>query len=85
MINHCAAPTYTHDIEHFGDGGTVDLLFLVDADGKAQDVSVLNSSDWSRLDKVAREAFAVCTFVPGKIDGKPAPAVVRVPYVWKPN
>ena len=85
VMNHCAAPAYARDAEHFGDGGTVDLLFLVDADGKAQDVSVLNSSDWARLDRSARDAFAACTFVPGKIDGKPAPSVVRVPYVWKTN
>ncbi len=81
----CTEPSYVHDVQHFGDGGTMDLLFLVDADGKALETSVLNSSDWLRLDQIARDAFSTCTFSPAKVDGKAVPGILRMPYVWKTN
>ncbi|HSY26789.1 MAG TPA: TonB family protein [Burkholderiaceae bacterium] len=81
----CTPPSYVHDVQHFGEGSTMDLLFLVDADGKILDTSVLNSSDWARLDQIARDAFSSCTFSPARVDGKPVPGVMRMPYVWKTN
>lgn len=81
----CAAPTTARDASHFGEGGTVDLLVLVDADGKALETSILNSSDWPRLDQAARDAFNACAYAPAKADGKPVPGLVKMSYVWKPN
>lgn len=79
----CATPSYKHDVDHFGDGGTVDMLFLVDANGKSLDTVVLNSSDWPRLDQYAHDAYVNCTFSAAKVDGKDVPGVVRLPYEWK--
>jgi TonB family protein len=79
----CATPSYAHDAEHFGDGGTVDVLVLVDESGKTRDASVLNSSDWPRLDQVARDTYNNCSFAAGKVDGKAVPGVLRLPYEWK--
>lgn len=84
----CAPPAYAHDAAHFGDGGTVDVLVLVDETGKAADTAVLNSSDWPLLDQAARDAFSKCPYTAakadGKADGKAVSGVLRMPYEWKP-
>lgn len=79
----CATPAYAHDADHFGDGGTVDVLVLVDANSKVADAAVLNSSDWPRLDQAARDTYNNCSFAAGKVDGKTVPGVIRLPYEWK--
>jgi TonB family protein len=81
----CATPTYARDAEHFGDGGTVDVMVLVDEGGKVRDASVLNSSDWPRLDQITRDTYNNCSFAAGKVDGKTVPGVLRLPYEWKLN
>jgi len=79
----CAAPAYVRDADHFGDGGTVDVLVLVDENSKVADAAVLNSSDWPRLDQVALDTYNKCSFSAGKVDGKTVPGVMRLPYEWK--
>ena len=49
--------------------GTVVLSVLVGVDGRAKDVKVKTSSGFERLDRAAREAVLVWTFVPGKRAG----------------
>ena len=51
--------------------GTVRLLVLVGADGKARDVKIKTSSGFERLDRAARDAVLGWTFVPGKRAGAP--------------
>jgi TonB family protein len=79
----CATPQYAHDADNFGDGGTVDVLVLVDENSKVADAAVLNSSDWPRLDQIARDAYNNCSFTAAKADGKTVPGVIRLPYEWK--
>ena len=79
----CSAPAYSADAAHFGQDSTVDLLFLVDAEGKTLDVSVGATSTWPLLDKLAREAFAHCVFPPVLQNGKAAPVLIKASYTWK--
>jgi len=79
----CSAPSYAADAAHFGQDSSVELLFLVDAEGKAQQVSVGTSSTWPLLDNLARDAFAHCSFPPVAQNGKPAPALIKATYTWK--
>jgi TonB family protein len=79
----CPPPSYKRDAQHFGEDSTVELMFLVDSNGKAVEASIANSSHWPRLDEAARDAFKACTFIPAKIDGKPVTSVARMYYEWK--
>ena len=51
--------------------GTVRLLVLVGADGKAKEVKIKTSSGFERLDLAARDAVLGWIFVPGKRAGVP--------------
>lgn len=79
----CRAPAYHADAEHFGQDSTVDLLFLVDENGKTIETAVGSSSGWPLLDKLARDAFANCVFAPVAQNGKPMPALIKATYTWK--
>ncbi len=79
----CSAPSYSADAAHFGQDSTVDLLFLIDAQGNTLDASVGTTSTWPLLDKLAREAFAHCVFPPVLQNGKPVPALIVATYTWK--
>ncbi len=79
----CSAPAYVSDAAHFGQDSSVELLFLIDAQGKTLEASVGTSSTWPLLDELARDAFAHCTFPPVAQNGKPAPALIKAIYTWK--
>ncbi len=79
----CSAPLYRADAAHFGQDSTVDLVFLIDEEGKTLDASVDSSSTWPLLDKLAKEAFAHCVFPPVQLNGKPVPALIKATYTWK--
>ncbi len=79
----CSAPAYSADAAHFGQNSTMDLVFLVDAQGNTIDASVETTSTWPLLDKLAKEAFAHCTFPPVLQNGKPVPALIVATYTWK--
>jgi len=79
----CAAPTYHADVRHFGEESSVDLMFLLDPDGKVRDSVVAKSSTWPLLDQLARDAFASCSFAAAKHDGNAAPGLVKATYTWK--
>lgn len=79
----CSAPAYRADAAHFGKDSTVDLLFLIDTDGKTLQASVGATSAWPLLDNLARDAFAHCAFPPVLQNGKPVPALIKASYTWK--
>ncbi|MBV8635053.1 MAG: TonB family protein [Burkholderiaceae bacterium] len=79
----CSAPAYKADAAHFGQDSSVDLLFLVGAEGKTLEASVGTSSGWPLLDNLARDAFAHCSFPPVLQNGKPVPALIKATYTWK--
>ena len=84
-VGKCATPPYQHDAEHFGKTGTTEIAFLVDANAKALQASVLESSNWPRLDQLARSAWTSCTFSAAQVDGKTVPGITRMFYEWNPK
>jgi TPR repeat protein len=79
----CTAPQYHADPAHFGLDSTMDLMFLIGADGKTVDSAVATTSAWPLLDKLARDAFAACSFTPATVNGKAAPSLIKATFSWK--
>ena len=79
----CRAPDYPMASRRAGETGTVRLQFLVDQDGKVVDSRIESSSGYARLDEAARDALALCHFIPGTVDGRPERSWARLDYVWK--
>jgi bla regulator protein blaR1 len=78
----CSKPLWpTEDLraEH---QGTVNLEFLVSAEGKPLDARVRRSSGYRALDEAARVAIGKCTFKPATMDGQPVQEWMRMQYVW---
>jgi protein TonB len=63
--------------------GTVLLLVLVGADGRAKDVKIKTSSGFERLDRAARDAVLGWIFVPGKRSGVPEEMWYDLPMPFK--
>lgn len=81
----CGKPVYPAASLQAKEEGTVNMSFDVDAAGKVQGSSVLNSSGHPALDEAARSGIAKCTFKPALAGGKPVSASVKVQYVWRLN
>jgi protein TonB len=79
------APAYPGMSKRLGEQGKVLLRVKVGADGQAQDVSVLQSSGFPRLDEAAREAVRNWRFVPARQGDQAVAAPVNVPIVFKLN
>lgn len=71
--------------KRLGEQGKVLLRVKVGADGQAQEVSVLQSSGFPRLDEAAREAVRNWRFVPARQGDQAVAAPVNVPIVFKLN
>ena len=81
----CAKPTYPAADLGAKHEGTVDLSFLVGADGKVKENKVEKSSGHAGLDEAARSALVKCSFKPALAGGKPVQAWTKVSYVWQLN
>lgn len=79
----CAKPHYPEADLKAKHQGTVDLSFLVGADGKIKENKVAKSSGHAGLDEAARSAIAKCSFTPALAGGKPVPSWTKVSYVWE--
>jgi D-alanyl-D-alanine endopeptidase (penicillin-binding protein 7) len=82
-FNSCAKPNYPDADLKARHQGTVDLSFLIGADGKVKENKVAKSSGHPGLDEAARGALAKCSFKPALAEGKPAQAWTKVSYVWQ--
>lgn len=81
----CARPKYPAADLGARHEGTVDLRFLVGADGKVKEDSIEKSSGHAGLDEAARSALVKCSFKPAQAGGKPVQAWTKVSYVWQLN
>ena len=63
--------------------GTVQLKFLVGADGKVIESAVEKSSGFRRLDEAARAGLSKCQFKPAAVDGKPQQSWASMKYTWR--
>ncbi|CAA0082623.1 energy transducer TonB [Zhongshania aliphaticivorans] len=81
--NSCARPEYPEESVRFGQQGTVTMSFTVDAEGKASDGKVVETSGTRRLDYRALSALSRCDFEPERVNGKPVSSLAQVRFTWK--
>lgn len=63
--------------------GSVQLKFLIGADGRVLESQIEHSSGYVRLDKAARAGLSKCQFKPGTVDGRPEPSWANMKYTWR--
>jgi bla regulator protein BlaR1 len=78
----CAKPAYPAEARAARQTGTVELAFLVGADGKLADSKVRTSSGHPALDQAAHQALRLCKFGAASAKGKPVQRWAHVAYVW---
>ncbi|WP_020648446.1 energy transducer TonB [Solimonas variicoloris] len=77
-------PSYPSTSIRLREQGTVLLLVLVNADGRADKVTVDKSSGYARLDEAAADVVRKrWRFVPAKQGGQPVSAWVKVPVTFE--
>lgn len=79
----CRKPRYPPLSEIRAEQGTVQLKFLIGADGRVVESQVEQTSGYFRLDEAARTALSLCQFTPGTVDGKPEASWVSMKYTWR--
>ena len=78
----CEKPAWPRESLRALEKGRVIVAFLVGADGKLNETTVLRSSGFARLDRASVEGLALCQFKPAIEDGKPIAAWARIAYAW---
>lgn len=79
----CPKPSYPEDARLLEEEGTVNLKFLIDADGAVLRSEVAQTSGFFKLDEAAREALSKCKFRPAIINGKPTKSWAQIKYTWR--
>ena len=79
----CEKPEYPSSSKRLEEEGTVQLKFLVGADGKVIESAVEKSSGFRRLDEAARQSLSKCTFKPGTKDGVDVQSWASMKYTWR--
>lgn len=72
---------YPPELRAAGIGGTVELSFVVGADGSTGSVRVLNASD-SAFIAPSLQALSVLRFTPAQVGGRPVAVRVEQPLQW---
>lgn len=70
-------PQYTSTAMRAGVQGTVEMEVVIDSDGSVADARVFRALD-PELDEQALKAVREWKFVPGAVNGKPAPVLVNI-------
>jgi len=79
----CEKPEYPSASKRLEEEGTVQLKFLVGADGKVLESAVEKSSGFRRWDEAARAGLSKCQFKPATVDGKPQQSWASMKYTWR--
>jgi len=79
----CEKPEYPSASKRLEEEGTLQLKFLVGADGKVIESAVEKSSGFRRLDEAARAGLSKCQFKPATVDGKPQQSWASMKYTWR--
>lgn len=77
-----ARPMYSKSAMEFNRGGTFIAALAIDADGKAGNITIVQSTGFTDLDKSALHALHKCTFTPAIKDGHPDAGSINVQYVF---
>ncbi len=81
---HSHEPEYPPVSRRLGEQGTVILQVLVDAEGRAIEAKIVQSSGFPRLDQAAIAGVKDdYRFVPGTLDGKAQPMWYTFKFTWK--
>jgi TonB family protein len=75
--------SYAAHLRDRGIGGQVNMLLWVDADGRPQEVQVVEKSQYPELDDAARYVTRVMRFQPAVYDNCRVPAAVLIPIVFR--
>jgi len=75
-------PIYPPNLKSRGIGGTVELKFMVNTDGRTSEVQIV-SSPHPNLSKAAIDAILASTFRPGEIDGRAARSQIKIPITFR--
>ena len=78
----CQKPVYPQASLQLEEEGTVRLGFLVAADGTIQDSRIEKTSGFKRLDEAAKDALALCKFIPRTENGVAVSSWAHLMYVW---
>jgi periplasmic protein TonB len=81
---HSRDPEYPPTSRRLGEEGSLILQVLVEADGRVTDSKLVQTSGFDRLDQAALAGVkGNYRFVPGTVDGKPAPMWFTFRFTWK--
>jgi protein TonB len=81
---HSSQPDYPPDARRAGEEGSLILQVLVDANGRATDSKLQQSSGSERLDRAALQGVKTSyRFIPGTVDGKPQEMWYTFKFTWK--
>ena len=77
-------PSYPRESREKGEEGKVVLDVVVSVEGRAEKVTIVESSGFERLDEAAKKAIGAARFWPARTeDGEATAAVLRIPLVFK--
>ena len=79
----CPKPEYPSSSRRNEEEGTVQLRFLIGAEGQVLESQVEKSSGFTRLDEAARIALSRCQFKPGTLNGKAEQSWASMKYTWR--
>ena len=82
-LNGFSRPKYPFAARQRGEEGRVKLRVLVNAEGKAQETRVAQSSGYGDLDRTAVEAVSKATFRPAQRGGKPVEAECELVFEFR--
>jgi TPR repeat protein len=82
-ITKCKAPDYRHTGYGYHHSETMQMLFLVDEQGRIMEVSLLEKTNWSTLDHDFLVSYSkTCAFKPALKDGKAVDGLYKMAVTW---
>lgn len=79
----CKAPDYKHTGYGYHHSETMQMLFLVDEQGRTMEVTLLEKTNWPTLDHDFLVSYSkTCTFKPALKDGKPVDGLYKMAVTW---
>ncbi|MRW89044.1 TonB family protein [Duganella sp. FT80W] len=81
-FSRCEKPVWPAEALRNEYQGMVGLALMIDVDGDVQETRVEQSSGYPVLDQAAAQAIGSCKFNPRKVNGRPAPSVLKMQYQW---
>ena len=84
MVNARIRPSYPRESREKGEEGKVVLEVVVSSAGRAEQVTIVESSGFERLDEAAKAAIWGARFWPARTEkGEAAAALLRLPLIFK--